>query len=149
MATRALLFAPAVLAAAAAVLVGCAGPAARQPAFTPAQALFQPQSHLLTPAICGTCCPHELDILPETATIKAGQQITLVDEYDFERFFHRCGQKGVDAVWTTSGGSLQVINGGTEAVFSASSAGVYYVAAQYRKRTGKATMTVTLPLERK
>ena len=80
------------------------------------------------------------------------QQVTLRDEFvvcDY-RFHPRChGRNEVDATWSSTGGSLQVIDGGKEAPFSASSPGVYTVIAKYSylgwRLEGQATVTVTSP----
>ena len=49
------------------------------------------------------------------------------------------------ASWTASGGVIQPLNGGTEAIFFALQPGVYRVHAKYEWFAARATVTVTSP----
>ena len=142
MATRALVFAAASAAAAAGMLVGCAGTAA-MPAVT-AHASIRPQF-----CFFGSCSFH---VLPRRTTIQLDQQITLHDDYR-NCSIAGCTNEMVNAAWSSSGGSLHVIDEGKRAIFSASSPGTYTVLARYydygQVYRAKAQVTVASALERK
>jgi hypothetical protein len=132
----------------AAMLAGCSGTPTAAGAFAPAQTLVR------RPCITGECGSTALRVLPKHSTVQLNQQITLHDKFRFCFAPNECGSwHPVSATWSSSGGSLQVINGGTEAKFTASSTGLYKVGASYvwdsRTYNGKATVTVRSPLDAK
>jgi hypothetical protein len=124
---------------ASAILVGCGGTPGGQTAFSPAQTLVQPQNHRC--GFYGICV--YLRVSPSHPTIHVNQQRELHTVSWCNR--GECHKEEVDAQWSSSGGSLQVIDGGKEAIFSASSPGVYKVVAKAGSLTGRAKVTVTSP----
>jgi hypothetical protein len=137
---RGLLFAVAGAVATTAMLGGCTGPTATQASLAPAQTLVQPQH-------CFFYCDHSaLSVLPKKSTAQLNQQITLHDLLEI-CFKNSCYNSRVNAAWSSSGGSLQVIDGGEKAIFSASSPGPYSVSAVYEGFYATATVAVTSPLK--
>ncbi len=78
-------------------------------------------------------CPNRFVISPGSAAFEIGQHVTLRSEYLVYRFrWPNCNlvrTKPLSAHWTSSGGILKVKEGGTEADFSARTAGTYSVTA--------------------
>ncbi|MGA8574443.1 MAG: hypothetical protein WB609_01990 [Candidatus Cybelea sp.] len=131
---------------AAAMLDGCSGTPATQGAFMATQTLVRP------PCITGECGRTALRVLPKRSTIQLNQQITLHDKFRYCLAPNECGSwHPVVANWSSSGGSLQVISGGMEADFSASSPGAYKIVAgfvwQGIRYKGKAWVMVSSPSE--
>ena len=83
-----------------------------------------------------------LYIKPNTATIKVDQQITLRSEYK-SPLMRNCSIAAVSAVWRSTGGSLQVIHNGKQAIFSSSAVGTYTVSAYWHGLKANATIMVT------
>ena len=115
---------------ASAILVGCGG----------SQPLLEGSS-AQTAVPMGQC--DRFRVQPSNSTIGINEQLTL-GAYKYLRFF-RCGRVPVPATWSSNGGSLQVIDSGQEALFSASSPGVYTVHAKWDNHGAKATVTVSSP----
>jgi hypothetical protein len=116
---------------------------ATQTALAQAQTLVQPQSRLGGPMVCTQCCGLGLHVDPKNSTIPVNQQATLYDKFKVDEGGLGCHSYKVDATWRSSGGSLQVLDGGTGVIFTASSPGVYTIVATYGRQTGKAHVTVT------
>lgn len=128
--------------ASAGVLAGCSGTTPTQSSLAYPQTLMQPRTGLTTPDICGTCCPRKLfHILPRRSTIQVNQQVTLYSCLYFQ--LGGCHRMEAGAAWKSRGGSLQVIDGGGEAIFSASSPGTYIIRAKYQGVHSRATLIVT------
>lgn len=119
-----------------AVMLGCAGPAAREGALEPPQTvgLARPQRE-----------GGFVEVLPPYSTVGLGQNITLHDEVGWVCGYMNICWKHEPATWSSSGGSLKVHRGHRQATFSASTPGVYTVYAKYHLSTGSASVTVTSP----
>jgi hypothetical protein len=122
---------------ASAILVGCGGTPGGQTAFSRAQTVAQPQNHWCSPF--GPC--FTMRVRPPHPTIRVNQQQTL----EAWIWGPSNGKYQPDATWKSSGGSLQVIDGGKDAIFSASSPGQYRVVARVGALHGRAIVTVTSP----
>jgi hypothetical protein len=141
----------------AAALTGCGGPVGTQSTFAPAQSTSASAAAStrarVQPQYCvSNCVYYKLRVKPKRLTIPLNHRIILRDEFMYCERYGRptCNSLGgVDAAWTSSGGSLKAKNGGKRASFSASSPGIYTVAAKYgysgRQYGGQATVTVTSP----
>jgi hypothetical protein len=130
--------------AAVAVLSGCGGSQSPSMLLAPAQALAQPQGNSVTPMyIRPSGCDVGLRVHPKYSTIRVNQKITIRDMF-VRDIFGNCAHYRVGASWSSNGGSLRVIHGGTAATFSASSPGVYTVTATYYNIVN-ATVNVTSP----
>ncbi|MGA8100416.1 MAG: hypothetical protein WB810_17310 [Candidatus Cybelea sp.] len=121
-----------------ALLSGCGG--SQSPSMLLAPQIAAPQSAAAGPLI--VC--NWFHVNPRHPTILLGEPVTLRAYLKF-RIYGPCGRHLVVAAWNSSGGSLQVIDGGEKAIFSASSLGVYTVVAKYNGFHSRALVTVTSP----
>ena len=125
--------------AAVAVLSGCGG--SQPPSMSLAPQIAAPQSA----AVGSSRCLSRLFVDPRSSYRRVGRSVNLHAILRTHAIGRGCWRGGVQAAWSASGGSLQVINGGWEAIFSASLPGTYTVFATYGGLTGSAEVTVTSP----
>ncbi len=88
-------------------------------------------------------CRQGLHVSPNHATIKVNQQLHLHDYY-LHWDSPICEQSYEPASWTASGGVIQPVGGGKEAVFFALLPGVYRVNAKWSGSRAHSTVTVIL-----
>ncbi len=125
--------------AAVALLSGCGG--SQAPSMSLAPQIAAPQSAAAGSALhVGPLFFFRFRIKPHNPTIQVNQQRELRASLT-----DGIGWCKVDATWSTSGGSLQVIDGGKEAIFSASLPGKYTVGAKYNSFSDTDKVRVTSP----